>query len=109
MGEGPIEISRIFFSLSIFPDYYVTISPTREDHLIFTSFASVLNKIMYAAFGNKFNNEKSFGLRPEVGMVDYYSEVVSWGRVDKLIYLNFLPLLLNIDRQSLLSDFSSLA
>lgn len=41
-------------------------------------------------------------------MVDYYSEVVSWGRVDKLIYLNFLPLLLNIDRQSLLSDFSSL-
>lgn len=63
---------------------------------------------MYAAFGNKLNNEKSFGLRPEVGMVDYYSEVVSWGRVDKLIYLNFLPLLLNIDRQSLLSDFSSL-
>lgn len=63
---------------------------------------------MYAAFGNKFNNEKSFGLRPEVGMVDYYSTVVSWGRVDKLIYLNFLPLLLNIDRQSLLSDFSSL-
>lgn len=63
---------------------------------------------MYAAFGNKLNNEKSFGLRPEVGMVDYYSEVVSWGRVDKLIYFHFLPLLLNIDRQSLLSDFSSL-
>jgi hypothetical protein len=63
---------------------------------------------MYAAFGNKLNNDKSFGLRPEVGMVDYYSEVVSWGRVDKLIYFHFLPLLLNIDRQSLLSYFYSL-
>lgn len=44
-------------------------------------------------------------------MVDYYSEVVSWGRVDKLIYLNFLPLLLNIDRpyarlSTLFSSFS---
>lgn len=93
MGEGTNWDIKNFFSVSIFPDYYVTISPTREDHLIFTSFASVLKKIMYAAFGNKLNNEKSFGLRPEVGMVDYYSEVVSWGRVDKLIYLNFLPLL----------------